>query len=341
MTRCFSPDGVPTPDVATYYQKRAEGQVGLILSEGTVINRVESANDDNIPHFFGEDALAGWKHVIEAVHAHDGKMGPQIWHVGVQDPGTRSVVPKDQFEGPSGILGGAEQTGKTMTEGDIADTIAAFAQSAANAKNLGFDMLEIHGAHGYLIDQFFWKKSNLRSDNWGGNTLVERSRFGIEVVKAVRAAVGEDFVISLRLSQWKISEYGFKLAANPKELEAWLTLLAEAGVDIFHCSQREFWQPEYEGSDLNFAGWAKKVTGKPTISVGSVGLSTDFMQAFRGEGAHATSLAELERRLERGDFDLIAVGRVLLTDPHWVVKIQEGREADLLGFTKESLAVLA
>src|ERR1700761_4487753 len=83
MTRAFSPNGVPTADVATYYRKRAEGEAGLILSEGTVINRVSSSNDANIPHFYGEQALAGWKNVIDGVHRAGGSMGPQIWHMGV------------------------------------------------------------------------------------------------------------------------------------------------------------------------------------------------------------------------------------------------------------------
>jgi 2,4-dienoyl-CoA reductase-like NADH-dependent reductase (Old Yellow Enzyme family) len=83
--------------------------------------------------------------------------------------------------------------------------------------------------------------------------------------------VGEEFTIILRLSQWKQQDYKTRLAFTPNEMEDWLLPLKEAGVDIFHCSQRRFWEPEFEGSDLNFAGWAKKITGQPTITVGSVG----------------------------------------------------------------------
>ena len=341
MTRCFSPGGVPTADVAAYYRRRAEGEVGLILSEGTVVNRPASAADKAYPHFYGEEALAGWKNVIDEVHAAGGKMGPQIWHVGMVQPSGKDPLPQDIYEGPSGLLGTGAEAGRTMTEEDIADTVAAFAQSAADAKKLGFDTLEIHGAHGYLIDQFFWDFTNRRPDKYGGATLPERSRFASEVVAAIRKAVGEDFVILLRLSQWKIGNFEFKLAANPTELEGWLTPLSEAGVDIFHCSQRRFWEAEYEGSDLNFAGWAKKITGKPTITVGSVGLSGEFIASLRqGEGATPEPLTELQRRLERGDFDLVAVGRALISDPEWVHKERLGLASELKGFTKEALATL-
>src|SRR3569623_1941348 len=105
-------------------------------------------------------------------------------------------------------------------------------------------------------------------------------------------------------------------------MEQWLQPLVDAGVDVLHCSQRRVWEPEFPEIDgdegLNFAGWAKKITGVPTISVGSVGLAGDFGGAIRGEGAKPASHEGLVARMERGEFDLIAVGRALLTDPHWV-----------------------
>ncbi|PYF76694.1 NADH:flavin oxidoreductase [Pedobacter nutrimenti] len=340
MTRSFSPDGIPTPEVAVYYRKRAEGEVGLILSEGTVIDRPASSNDKNIPHFYGEQALSGWKNVIDQVHGAGGKMGPQIWHMGVMENHHSGWVPSSHFEGPSGFNKPGLLNGKAMTETDIADTIAAYGRAAAEAKRLGFDCVEIHGAHGYLIDQFFWTGTNDRKDVFGGKTLPERSRFAIEVIKEVRKQVGDDFAVIIRLSQWKPQEYTHKLAVSPAEMEAWLNPLAEAGVDIFHCSQRRFWEPEFEGSDLNFAGWAKKITGKATITVGSVGLSGEFLAAFAGESSEPSSLEELLRRMDRGDFDLVAVGRPLLADPFWSQKIREDRTAELKGFTKAALSEL-
>jgi 2,4-dienoyl-CoA reductase-like NADH-dependent reductase (Old Yellow Enzyme family) len=342
MTRSFSPGGVPGADVAAYYRRRAEGQVGLILSEGTVVERPASSNDPNIPHFYGEAALAGWQHVIDEVHAGGGKMGPQLWHMGVMAEHRSGWKPSEAFEGPSGLIKPGEATGKAMTENDITDTIAAFAQAAADTKRLGFDCLELHGAHGYLIDQFFWAGLNERTDAYGGDDLTQRSRLAVELVKEVRRAVGEDFVISLRLSQWKQQDYAVKLAHTPQEMEAWLQPLADAGVDIFHCSQRRFWEPEFEnkGSDLNFAGWVKKLTGKTTITVGSVGLSGEFLAGFAGEASEPSGIEELLRRMDRNEFDLVAVGRQLIVDPNWVEKIQQGRLNEMKGFSREALSTL-
>lgn len=341
MTRSFSPAGVPGQNVAAYYRRRAEAEVGLILSEGTVIDRPSSSNDPNVPHFHGNTSLQGWQQVIEGVHSAGGKMAPQIWHMGVMENHYSGWLPPVRFEGPSVLRKPGFANGKAMTAADIADTVQAFGRAAADAKRLGFDCVEIHGAHGYLIDQFLWEGTNDRIDAYGGAGLPERSRFAVEVVKEVRKQVGEDFVVILRLSQWKPQDYTQQLAKTPGEMEAWLTPLADAGVDIFHCSQRRFWEPEFNGSDLNFAGWTKKITGKPTITVGSVGLNGEFLAAFAGESSDPSSLDELLRRLDRGDFDLVAVGRPLLVDPNWVRKIKDGRTQELKGFTKEALASLS
>lgn len=340
MTRSFSPGGVPTDEVAAYYARRAKGGVGLILSEGTVIDRPASSNDANIPRFHGEQPLAGWQKVINGVHASGGSMGPQIWHMGIMENHASGWLPGAPFEGPSPFKSADFQNGQAMSEADIADTIRAFGQAAADAKALGFDCVELHGAHTYLIDQFFWEVTNNRSDGYGGKTLLERSRFAIEVISEVRKRVGDDFAIILRLSQWKGSDYGNKLAKTPEEMEQWLTALADAGVDIFHCSQRRFWEPEFEGTDLNFAGWAKKLTGRASITVGSVGLSGEFLAAFRGESSNPASLDELLRRYDRGDFDLVAVGRAILADPEWVHKVRQQRTGELVGFAREALGQL-
>jgi len=339
MTRSFSPGGVPAANVADYYARRAKHEVGLIVSEGTVVNRLASSNDPNVPRFWGEEPLVGWKTVIDRVHAAGGLMAPQLWHMGVVAP-KAGWLPPAPFEGPSGYVAQGKIGGVAMTEADIAETVAEFARSAAVAKALGFDAVEIHGAHGYLIDQFFWQPTNQRSDRYGGRTLAERALFAVELVRAVRQAVGADFPICLRISQWKLQDYAAKLATTPQEMEAWLSPLVAAGVDVFHCSQRRFWEPEFPGSDLNFAGWAKKLTGKTTITVGSVGLSGDFLAAFQGESSTPSQLDELLRRYDRGDFDLVAVGRALLADAAWAQKTHEGRMSGPMGFSKEALATL-
>jgi 2,4-dienoyl-CoA reductase-like NADH-dependent reductase (Old Yellow Enzyme family) len=343
MTRTFAPNGVPGEANAAYYRRRAEGGVGLILSEGTVIERPASYNEQGIPFFYGAAALAGWKGVIDAVHAAHGKMGPQIWHTG-STKGSKGWEPAVPVESPSGLMAPGSPRGEAMTEEAIADTVAAFARAAADAKKLGFDIVEIHGAHGYLIDEFFWSGTNQRTDRYGGASLRERSRMAAEVVAAVRAAVGPEFPISLRVSQWKPQDFGARLATTPEQMADWLQPLVAAGVNVLHCSQRRFWEPEFPEVDgengLNFAGWAKKLTNAATISVGSVGLSNDFFSAFQGQQAASAALTQLLARMERDEFDLIAVGRALLSDPEWPTKIQAGDTAGLRGFDVSALAQL-
>lgn len=339
MTRNFSPGGVPKEDVAEYYRKRAEADVGLILSEGTTIDRPGASNDPRIPNFHTEEALAGWKNVIDKVHSVGGKMGPQIWHTGMaRKPGTGDN-PDAKSDSPSGITHTGKQVLPVPSMEEIADMAASYGRAAANAKRLGFDMVEIHGAHGYLVDEFFWDVMNERDDKYGG-TLVDRAEFAREIIRNCRAAMGEDMPLCIRVSQWKQQDYAARLAQTPAELEAFLTSLTDAGADILHCSQRRFWEPEFEGSDLNFAGWAKKLTGATTISVGSVSLKGDFFGSFRGEGSEVASLDNLIERMERDEFDLIAVGRALIQDPFWAQKVKEGRMDELEAYDGTALTRL-
>lgn len=334
MTRGFSPKGIPGEDVAGYYKRRAENQVGLIITEGTLVNHPAAAEGLGRPNFHGEAALKGWAHVVQAVHQAGGKIIPQLWHVGMaRKIDGENPNPEVLPIGPSGIdVMSGEKVTTDMTLEEIEQIIKAFAQAASDARRLGFDGIEIHGAHGYLIDQFFWEKTNQRQDKYGGD-MKARSQFAVEIVKACRAAVGTDFPIVFRYSQWKMGSYQAKLANTPEELSMFLAPLVEAGVDIFHCSTRRYWEPEFEGSHLNLAGWTKKLTGKPTITVGSVGLDTNFIDFFaQGKGAKATSLLPLTERLEKEEFDLVAVGRALLADPAWATKTRQNRIDELIPF---------
>ncbi len=341
MTRSFSPGGVPNAQVIEYYRRRAAAGVGLIVTEGTTVGHKAANGYPNVPRFYGEEALAGWKQVVDAVHAEGGKIVPQLWHVGnVRKLGTEPDASVPGY-GPMEKVKDGQVVVHGMTQADIDEVIAAFAQAARDAKAIGMDGVEIHGAHGYLVDQFFWEGSNQRTDGYGGD-LAARSRFAIELIQAVRAAVGPDFPIILRYSQWKQQDYTARLVQTPEQLEAFLKPLSDAGVDIFHCSTRRFWEPEFEGSDLNLAGWTRKLTGKPTITVGSVGLDGEFLQFMvkTDKVAEPASLENLLERLNKQEFDLVAVGRALLVDPDWALKVREGREQDILPFSREALTTL-
>ena len=343
MTRAFSPNYIPNAEVAAYYRRRAEGDVGLIITEGTFISHKAANGYENVPAIFGEQALAGWKHVVDEVHAAGGKIAPQLWHVGaVRKPGVGPDKEMPAYS-PSGLYKPGASNGVAMSQADIDEVVASFAQAALDAKNIGFDAIEIHGAHGYLVDQFFWEGTNQRDDQYGGS-LENRTRFGVEIVKAIRAAVGDDFTIIFRFSQWKQQDYSAKLCQTSEELGIFLGLLSDAGVDIFHASTRRFWIAEFEGSDLNLAGWTKKLTQKPVITVGNVGLDNDFI----GEGnadlsgtSNPTGIDELLVRLNNDEFDLVGIGRALLVDPQWVNKIKTNAINEIKPFNKKSLMSLS
>ncbi|WP_338891967.1 NADH:flavin oxidoreductase [Rhodococcus sovatensis] len=321
MTRGMSPCGVPGDDVARYYARRAEGGVGLIITEGTVVDHPSSSSRDDLPHFYGEPALAGWAEVVHGVHAHGAAIVPQLWHVG-WDPmhwgGKTFDRPAPYPSSPSGIDPSGTAIQDPMSLRDITDVVNGFASAAKTAQKLGFDGIELHAAHGYLIDQFLWQETNRRTDEFGGRSVRERARFAIAIVEACRAEVGPDFPIILRLSQWKVGQYQARLADTPDELAELVEPLAEAGVDVFHCSQRRFWQPEFDGSPLNLAGWTRKLSGQPTITVGSVGLEdSDFLTYLDGGGAAPSDVDDVCKRLHDNQFDLVAVGRALVANPDW------------------------
>ena len=351
MTRNFSPGGVPGPDVAAYYRRRAEGGVGMILTEGTSPNHPQAANMPQIPHIYGADALAGWVRVVAGVHAAGGRIFSQIWHVGAVQGQTEPKLPASPIS-PSGLLKPGVKIGEPMTQGEIGAMVDAYAQAAVDAQLVGFDGIEIHGAHGYLIDQFFWNGTNQRTDKYGGD-LVARTRFAVEVIQECRRRVGPKFPIVLRFSQWKLQDYAARRVPTPDGLSRFLAPLAAAGLDAFHCSTRRFWDSEFEGSDMNLAGWTKKLTGKPTITVGSVSLDVDFTVSLgrsskpessvpEGNGKdRAAEMDHLEAMLARGDFDLVAVGRAMRADSSWAVKVRDGRFGELRAFSPEVLKTLA
>lgn len=341
MTRTFSPNGIPTAASADYYARRAAGGVGLIITEGTVIGHDASAASTDVPRFFGEEPLAGWKPVLDRVHAGGAKMIPQLWHVGLDRDPKYSPYPHARNIGPSGRYGSFNSPECTMTTAEIDSVIQAFALAAANAQSLGFDGVEIHGGHGYLIDQFLWSETNARTDRYGGS-IENRTRFATEIVQEIRRQVGPTFPIVFRFSQWKTVDFAARPFPTPAALEATLSPLAAAGVDIFHASTRRFWLSEFEGSDLNLAGWTKKITGLPTITVGSIGLEdSEFLSALlEGKGAAPAALDQLERMCARGDFDLVAVGRALISDPEMVNRVREGRLESRIPFDAAHLMSL-
>ena len=331
MTREFAPGGVPGADIAEYYRKRTAGGVGLIVTEGAAIDYPGAVDGTAIPHLYGEAALAGWRGVAQAVHAEGGTIVPQLWHQGPLRDAARSALPNEPGNRPSGLWGTPGVTTyaaayvakmvtptRPMTESEIADIIAAYGRSARFSMEAGFDGIAIHGAHGYLIDSFFWADTNRRTDRWGGDTRA-RAEFGVEVVREIRRTIGAAVPIIFRFSQHKQQDYKARFAANPGELEITLGALADAGVDMFDASARKFDFPTFPNlpspdNGRSLAGWARHLTGKPSMAVGGIGLDNNPHEG----------LEQLARAFERGMFDMIAVGRALLADPAWANHARAG-----------------
>ncbi|GAS94180.1 NADH:flavin oxidoreductase [Mycolicibacterium canariasense] len=336
MTRRASPGGVPGPDVAAYYARRAAGGVGLIITEGVRIPHPAAGFPSEIPALDGADSLSGWQAVTAAVHAEGSAIAAQLWHQG----GERDESDGVSAVSPSGITSTGERKGTALDAAGLDEVRAAFATAARNAKAVGFDAVELHGAHGYLLDEFLWDKTNLRNDAYGA----DRTRFPAEVVAAVRAAVGPDYPIIFRFSQWKANAYDARLADTATELELVLGPLVDAGVDVLHPSTRRHYVPAFpEESQLSLAGWTKKVTGVPVIGVGSVGLATEFSPGVKHDGRIPPAPVDrLSEQFEAGEFDIIAIGRALLADPGWVNRLRDNTLGDFAGYDAETaLARLA
>jgi 2,4-dienoyl-CoA reductase-like NADH-dependent reductase (Old Yellow Enzyme family) len=337
MTRSASPAGVPGLEVARYYRRRAAGGTGLIITEGVAVDHPAAVDNPRVPRMYGEAALAGWRTVVDEVHAAGGRIVPQLWHVGplwgamgAVDPAITPMRPSGRWgtvgttSYPDDYVARAARLTRPMTEDDIAEVVAAFADAAVNAAELGFDGIALHGGHGYLLDSFLWPDTNIRDDRWGGDPLA-RSRFPARVVEAVRGAVGDELPIFFRFSQHKQQDYTARIAETPDELQVILGSLTDAGVDVFDASIRRFDLPAFEGSDLSLAGWARKLTGAHAMAVGSVGLGKPLRDSrIEGTAEVVDNIGEVERRIETGEFDLIAIGRMHLADPALATTLRTG-----------------
>ena len=334
MTRNQSPGGIPTQEVIAYYSRRAKAEVGLIITEGIEVSHEASSAYPNVPRLDSIEAKEAWKKVVEGIKNNNGAVIAQLWHCG----GFRKLGMQPNPEVPGHTASGLVKPGKKvaheMTLNDIKETIDAYASDAKICEEIGFDGVEIHGAHGYLIDNFFWSGTNIREDEYGGS-IENRSQFVSDIIKSVRENVSENFIVGLRFSQWKQHDFEAKLASNPEELKTILTSPVESGLDYLHSSMRRFWESEFTGSKENLAYWTKKITNVPTIGVGSVGLDSDFIDMTAP--ATPTSIDKAIDDITNDKYDLIAVGRALLSDHEWVLKMKEGRVNDVIPYTKDAL----
>jgi 2,4-dienoyl-CoA reductase-like NADH-dependent reductase (Old Yellow Enzyme family) len=328
MTRYFCYGGVPDEKVARYYARRAQCGVGLVIAESAYVDLPSAGNRPNAA-CFTERAAGGWELVVGAVHAAGGKIFSQLLHSG----GRRGREnPEDEPHlnlSPSGIGLDGTAHGTALNDAQICQVVQAFADAAALAERLGFDGVEVHGAHGYLLDQFHWPVTNRRTDRYNGS-MVDRTRMSAEVVQAIRSRVSRTFPVSFRFSQWKLYNYEARSLENAHELELFTETLGRAGVDIFHVSTRRFWLPAFDESELSLAAWTRKISGMPVIAAGSLGIDEQFLETEAGrEYAVNVDVQRAADAVARGDFDLIAIGRALIANPDWVSRARAANKSGL------------
>jgi 2,4-dienoyl-CoA reductase-like NADH-dependent reductase (Old Yellow Enzyme family) len=342
MQRGFIDDGRPTPRMIEYMRRCAAGGAGLIISESTSPDH-PSAYWQPIMGRLDTGTLDAWRQVVEAVHAGGAGFLLQLWHPGAM----RKVAPGHPLSAypalsPSGLIQTGRTNGRAMTRADLDALKTAYAQAAAHAQALGADGIEIHSAHGYLLDQFLWPQTNRRDDEYGGRTLVERARYSAEIAAAIRRTAGPDFVVSYRFSQFKEVDYGATVASSPEDLRAMLALLRASGVDLFNVSSRRYHKPEWPDSahpDFTIAEWTRSLTDAPVMTCGSVGLNVEmFANLFDDEEPSELcierDLAFLAERVRRGTLDLVGVGRMHIANNDFVDKVRTGRLRELALFNK-------
>lgn len=308
-------DGVPTAAMAEYYARFAAGGFGLVITEGTYTDERFSQAYPDQPGIVTADQVAGWRRVTDAVHAAGGSIALQLMHAGALVQGNRhsgrtiapSVVrpkgakmPAYGGEGPFALPDAASRA-------DIRDAVEGFARAAGQARAAGFDAVEVHGANGYLIDQFLTGYTNLRDDEYGGDPA-DRVRFAVEVVEAVRAAVGAGFPVGLRLSQTKVNDFGYRWS-GAAEAETIFRAVAAAGVDFLHLASegRDWYDTATLDTGQTITRLARNITGLPVLANG---------------GMHAPELARTV--LDEGHADVVTLGRGALANADWPRVIAAG-----------------
>ncbi|MGS0535832.1 alkene reductase [Pseudoalteromonas sp. SaAl2] len=309
LTRCMSDDNlVPTQAMVDYYARRADA--GLIISEATII-RPDAQGYPNVPGLFSSEQIQGWKKVTDAVHANGGKMFAQLWHVG-------RVAHPHFFDGevlaPSaiGIEGSVPrmreltyQTPKAATIEDIKGLVADYAKAAENAIEAGFDGVEIHGANGYLIDQFLHYAANERTDVYG-QTPENMSRFALEVVDAVIAAIGADKT-ALRLSPGAY----FNMQEDNRDKAVFDYLLTK-----LNTRELAYVHGGIFDDSMRFTSLEDKTTSEY--------LRANYTGTLVGVGSY--SFESASAAINNNQFDLIAIGRPFIANPDYINKIANNKE---------------
>ncbi|MFC3692141.1 NADH:flavin oxidoreductase [Chenggangzhangella methanolivorans] len=317
MTRVSATaDGFATERIARYYERFAQGGFGLVITEGLYTDQAHAQGYLHQPGLADEDQALSWAPVVEAVRRHGARLVAQLMHAGALSQGNRF---RPTTIGPSAIQPMGEQMAfyrgqgrypapSEITEEQIADAVEGFAASAARAvTTAGFDGIEIHGANGYLLDQFLTDHTNRRTDRWGGDTR-RRMELTLAVFRVVRERVGGAVPVGVRISQGKVNDFAHKWAGGEADAEAIFGALGDAGADYIHVTEHEAWRPAFEGGDTSLAALARRYAPNAAI-IANGGLS-DLAQAAKVIGEAA---------------DLVSLGKGALANPDLPNRAREGR----------------
>lgn len=306
-TRFVGEDGKATEQFTAYHEARAKGGWALMITENFLIDQGVGVKKE-LPGLWCDDQIESYQKMTDRIHQAGGKICAQIYHAGRN---THSGITGIHNVGPSPICDPSNrEVPHELTVSEILAVEEKFAQAALRAKKAGFDAVEIHGAHGYLIAQFLSPFSNRRGDEYGGN-LINRARFAVEIVKAVKEKVGTDYPVIFRISATEFIDQGM----NVEQAKGICRLVEAAGADAINVSQSgpatfyntvpSFYVPN--GAFVELAAEIKKVVNIPVITVGRI---NDPQMA--------------EEILLSGKADIVAMGRASVADPDLPLKVQRG-----------------
>lgn len=323
MTRTSAnADGRPNQLMADHYEAYAKGGFGLVITEGTYTDDKASQGYANQPGLVNEDHVAGWKDVVDRVHAAGSRIIFQLMHAGAQFQANRytdqplapsSVRPKGE---PLGFYGDQTEwaTPERMSAADIDDAVSGFAQAAVNAKAAGADGVELHGANGYLLNQFLSTYFNRRDDEYGGS-LENRLRIVVQTIQAVRAAVGEGFPVGIRLSQATVTDPDYQLPEGEVGFRRIVKAAKDAGADFIHTSDTSVQRDCFVEGSSSLADVVTQVEGIGLIING---------------GIDETNHQEMAKIYPNA---LLAVGKKALANPDFVQRLKDGKEIESLDFS--------
>lgn len=329
MTRVSATaDGVPTETMRRYYTKFARGGYGLIITEGAYPDERHSHGYFNQPGIMNDEQAVGWQMITDAVHQEGTKIICQLMHAGALSQGNRFTR---ETIGPSAVEPKGEQlelyfgsgkfpTPRAATAEDIRAVIDGFVTSAKLAKSAGFDGVEIHGANGYLLDQFLTEYTNNRDDEYGGSTE-NRVRLPVAVARAVRDAVGPRFCVGIRISQSKINDYDYKWSGKEQDAEIIFGRLGEAGLNYIHTTEYEAWVPTFAEDGPTIA--TEPAFGEHGRSLAGLAKRYGKLPVIANGGLHVPERAD--RIIADGTADVVTLGRGALANADWPNRVKGGR----------------